>query len=120
MPYQVTWEHHGVHVVFSGATQAGEFLKIAQEFSHDFRLKEIRYILANYLGCDSTAFCLSLAAELAVISDRSQKRENCLKIALVTDIPELIALASAYLEASMCQDEMGVFQTLAEARAWCG
>lgn len=119
MPYQVIWEGEGFWARFSGCTSDEELITFAEECSRDDRFETARYFIGDFLGCETTSFSLSLATKLATIEHVSANIDSQLKIAVVADIPDMIALASAYLPLQLSQYEIRVFQVLEEARNWC-
>ena len=119
MPYQIIWENEGFYFRYSGIINDDELIGLATECSRDDRFEVAQYAIGDFLGCESVSFSLSLPAKLAKIRHPSDRISNQLKLAVVADIPEVIALASAYLPVRLFHYEMRVFQTLETARDWC-
>lgn len=119
MPYQVIWEGEGFWVRYSGSPSDDELIAVVLACNQDDRFKTARYVLSDYLLCDSVSFSASLAAKLGTISHEFPNLNSQVKIAVIADVPDAIALASAYLPLQLIQHEIRVFQGLDEARNWC-
>ncbi len=119
MPYQIIWEGEGFYLAYCGVTNDEDLIAQSQECSRDPRFEVARYAIGDFLGCENVSFSLSLAAKLTAIRHKSPNVNSQLKIAVVADIPDVIALASASLPLRQTDYEIRVFQVLADARAWC-
>ena len=119
MPYQISWEQHGVYVQYHGTCTEIDVEEIRNILSHDPRLATITYILNDYFACDGFALSPAFIKELAKRTYHPVLASRILKIAFVTSIPEIIAVASEYLQRSLSQHEYRVFQDLTQACDWC-
>ena len=120
MVCQPEWKTDGVHLVFSGDTSGAEI-----ETAHDLvrkhpELPAFSYVIADHLAVER--FHVTVYQMLIVASNdnwMSKKNQN-LKIALVSNRDEILDVLQRYAEAKVIKYNfaVGLFNTLEDARRW--
>jgi hypothetical protein len=118
LPYQTIWERAGIYVTYSGQTSDEEVARFAQEGQADERFMDLRYVLHDFQKCTGATFSTQRIRELAAIDSAAAVSNPRIKIAVVTDREDLLAMVRAYLEARFPGFELRVFASVPAARAW--
>ena len=118
MPYQTIWEKGGIYVAYSGQTSDEEVARFAEEGQADERFMDLRYVLHDFLNCTGATFSTPRMRELAAIDSAAAVSNPRIKIAVVADREDVLAMVLAYLGAGFPGFELRVFATLSAAREW--
>jgi hypothetical protein len=120
MPCKITWEPEGVHRRYSGNVRGGEVLKAIQTICADPRFDALRFDLADFL--DVQGFDVSPSEDDQIVAQyRGAAYTNShFVVAIVTNderIRSAILTAHVALATPL---QIGLFATVADARAWIG
>lgn len=118
MPYQTIWEKHGIYVSYSGQTSDEEVARFAQEGQSDERFTDLHYVLHDFLNCTGASFSTPRIEELSAIDSAAAVSNPRIKIAVVTDREDVLAMVRAYLDTGFPGFALRVFTALAPAREW--
>lgn len=118
MPYQTVWEKGGIYVTYSGQISDAEVARFAEEGQADERFMDLRYVLHDFLKCTGATFSTQRTRELAAIDSAAAVSNPRIKIAVVTDREDVLAMVRAYLEGGFPGFELRVFASVPTARVW--
>lgn len=120
MAYELIWETGGIFVSYSGQTSDTEIAQFAQEGQADERFTDLRYVLHDFTKCTGATFSTDSIQELAAIDSAASASNDRIKLAVVTDRDDVIAMVSAYLNSGFTGFELRVFPTVTQANGWLG
>ena len=118
MPYQAIWEESGIYVSYSGQTSDEEVAQFAQQGQSNERFTDIRYVLHDFLRCTGATYSPQQTEELAAIDSAASVSNQKIKIAVVTDREDVIAMVNAYLNAGFDGFALQVFPSVSLANTW--
>jgi integration host factor subunit alpha len=105
-------------VSYSGQTSDTEIAQFAQEGQADERFTDLRYVLHDFTKCPGATFSTDSIQELAAIDSAASASNDRIKLAVVTDRDDVIAMVSAYLNSGFTGFELRVFPTVKLANVW--
>jgi hypothetical protein len=105
-------------VTYSGQTSDQEVARFAREGQADERFMDLRYVLHDFLKCTGATFSTQRTRELSAIDSAAAVSNPRIRIAVVTDREDVLAMVHAYLEAGFPGFELRVFASVPAARAW--
>ncbi len=118
MSYQIIWEERGCYVRYFGHVDDEELARVRKECYGDTRFEDVLYILNDLRECESLSTS-PLHLNQRAIGDMFAKILNDkLKVAVVTDNPDILKFADSYKHAAADAYEIQVFASLDEARHW--
>ncbi len=119
MPYEMIWEPKGVHRRYYGHTNDQEIFESTIITEGSERFDALRYILIDFLAIESLVSTNpAFIPEISAIDSAAAKTNPCIKLAVVTEHPEIWKLAEAYRAHPLCSYPLEIFTSLADARAW--
>lgn len=118
MPYEITWEPHGVYKRFFGHLTVGDLLQSSQDVTADPRFDSLRYAIDDFLGLEGHSVTVA-AVRLQAAANLGARRSNPnVRVAVLTTDPGVRALTDLYASPKLRSYPVEVFETVAEARAW--
>ncbi|MBL8490686.1 MAG: hypothetical protein JNM82_07905 [Rhodocyclaceae bacterium] len=120
MPYLITWEASGVYTKYWGQATGEDVTSAGAAKRNDPRISSCRYTISDFLEVEALTLTRFTTLMTAAQDHNAPRVERSLKIALVVDKPELAELARTYADSPLIRNtfRVGLFPTLAEARAW--
>jgi hypothetical protein len=118
MPYEIVWENKGVLKRYFGRMTGKELLQGVNDICGSVRFDEIEYVIYDFLNCKSLAVSDVEAVEAAAIEDAAHFSNPRIRIAVVADDPQTIAIASRYASDATKVYPTRIFRTVDGARAW--
>lgn len=108
MPYQLNWEPHGVHKVFSGYVSEGEFLQSANDVHGDERFDTMKFAINDFSNVTGHG-----------LTERTFKHYSALTIGSTYSSHNLIHTIFVTTDAPLCyaiqshlQEGAGMYRTL--------
>jgi hypothetical protein len=117
--YEMFWEARGLYRRYYGRVTDAELMEstVITEASPQF--DELRYTILDALEVQELIVSNpSFIAELAAIDSAAALTNPHIKVAVVTQSPEIGRLVELYKADPLCPFPTQVFGTLAEARKW--
>ncbi len=118
MPYQITWEPHGVCVRYTGPSSGEEVARFATEAQADSRFDDIRYALHDFTACTGAVFSQPTIEMLAATDAAASVTNRRVRVAVVTDRDDVKAMVDAYLKVGLHPYPLRIFAGVEEARRW--
>lgn len=118
MPYQMTWEEHGISVRYSGMTSDREVADFAKAGQADRRFDDLRYVLHDFRACEGATYSTPVIEELSATDEAAAASNPRIRIAVVTDRPDVRAMVEAYLKVGLSIFPLRMFSGIEEARNW--
>jgi hypothetical protein len=118
MSYEIVWENKGVLKRYFGCMTGKELLQGVYDICGSVRFDEIEYVIYDFLNCKSLAVSDVEAIEAAAIEDAAHYSNPKIRIAVVADDPQTIAIASRYASDATKAYPTCIFPTVDDARAW--
>ena len=119
MPYQIVWRDKGIYIQQTGMATDEAGINIVKECLQDYRFEEIRYALIDMTACEGISLSSSFSYDSAVLSYKASMINNDIKVALVTDMPEILAFIEEYEKVDLPKHPIRIFGNLEDARKWC-
>jgi hypothetical protein len=118
MSFELFWEPKGVVIRFSGEVVRSDAQKATAVYEGDSRFDELEFVIADYCAIFACAAGPS-DLELVGAMDSGAMRPNPrIRKAIVTTLPEMIAMAEPYRRVLQSPVPTETFSTRADARAW--
>ncbi len=118
MSYELTWEQRGVVKRFFGSVTNDELMQSVIETERDARFDDIRYVINDFLACTECLIETRTVDEVAAIDSVAALTNSRIHIAIVTNLPEIVAAAKQYAESPINVYTTRIFATLKDARTW--
>jgi len=119
MSHSDHWETHGLRRVFSGTIDAESLIDINLKLHGNPRFEHAEYVLNDFSEVDDFVFSLDDINEIAIFDKVATRSKHRLKIAIVSQHPELRMWAQQYcelMEGSAFQGKL--FMEVEEAYLW--
>ncbi|HTN34678.1 MAG TPA: hypothetical protein VL091_11790 [Marinobacter sp.] len=122
MAYKLNVFEDGLIANFTGTVTSRMIEACDQEISSKKGFSNSRYIIYNFLGCDTSSANLDEAYEFGV-KDAARSYENKnLRMAVITKDPDFIILAESYKKMGAMLGsgwKIKVVETMDDAKEWC-
>lgn len=121
MPFTIRWEPHGALVEYAGDVTMAEVRTLEATLEDDERVDDLHYLIVDGTAADRLDYDLKSWDEVAATSASVRFYNRSAKAAFVASDPgmrETFECFIAFWQAIPVPWEIGLFVTLAEARAW--
>jgi hypothetical protein len=121
LPFTIRWEPHGAHVEYAGDVTMAEVRTLEATLADDERLDSLRYLIIDGTVADRVDYDVASWDEIAATSASARFYNRSAKAAFVASDPAMRASFECFIafwRAIPVPWEIGLFVTLAEARAW--
>lgn len=119
MPYENSWEQHGVYRAFSGKVTGKELLQSIQQVEADKRFDTIKYVINNFLEVTEIDVSSRDIKVIAAIDAAAALSNPDIKIAQVATNPQIEKLNEIYSSISgQSPYPTKVFNNVEDARRW--
>ena len=119
MGYEVVWEQPaGVIKRHFGLVTGRDLLGAVRETEGDSRFDTLRYVINDFRDCTGLAVSPAEVQEIAALDGAAARTNPRIRIAVVTDLPEVMATAKAYADDPLTPFVTRVFASMEEARRW--
>jgi hypothetical protein len=120
MSYELIWQARGVIKRFFGNVTAGEVQQATYKVEGHKHFDDVRYVLNDFLSCDSFSFVNDEVDEMAAIDGAAARINPNLRVAVVATLADVIAAAEHYASSELNKYPTRIFATLDDARKWLG
>lgn len=121
MGYETRWEPpRGVVKRFFGYVSNKELLQSVIDTESDPRFDDLRFVINDFLDVRNISVSRNDVEYISAVDRAAAATNPNIRIAVVANRPEIIALADQYANSPMNAYPTRVFATLVEARAWLG
>ena len=120
MPYDITWEPHGVYKKFWGFVTASEFIQSVGAFHNDPRFDDFLYTINDFLAVEGFDVSLQTIEYVAALNLGAQAFHPHGWVAAVTTDERITALARHFSSPDLDSYPTEVFASVAAAREWIG
>lgn len=118
MPFQSIWEPRGVITVWTGCATGDELLTYISTGQRNPLFDNVHYSLHDFTACTNTEFSFASIEELAAMDSAGARTNPHIKIAVVTDRSDVIAMVGNYIGTELSPYPVRIFPTLKAAREW--
>lgn len=120
MPYEMSWEPHGLYNLYYGSFSLDDIKSAQSAMYGDARFDSLHYIINDYSGgTPDDSIDESIVQICAATAWGATQSNPRLRFALIASEPRTRALLEAIAAIPVAADiPYRVFHTLAEARAW--
>jgi len=119
MSYRIRWEGHGIYERFFGILTEEDYATSHNDMCSDIRFASVRYVIADCLEVQPAAEVGDAATAKQAQMARLEYFSTPDVIYAVVAIDEHVRRQASYFKALMRSlYPVGVFSTVAEARAW--
>ncbi len=121
MAHIITWERQGIVRTFSEHVTSDEVFSSSHEFYRDTRSSTAKYQLIDCINVKSMEFSQDDAEIIASISAGAAESIKGIKVALVSNNQEVIAIFDQYVSLSLAiipSWQFKIFHSLGKARHW--
>lgn len=119
MSSELIWEARGLYRRYYGIANDAEVAGDTFVLESCPQFEELRYTILDFLGIEGfTLINPSFIDEAAAIDSAAAMSHPNLKVAVVTDSPEIRELAEQYIAHPLNAYPTGIFASLEEARKW--
>jgi hypothetical protein len=122
MPYQIEICNQGVKVFYTGTVTLETIEECDRQIVTDSAFFDVSYVIYNFLGSDEQTISVSDAYLLGLRSSEKASRNSRLKLAVVSESPEVLVLAESFkkvAELSNCSWQVRTFSSMRDAEVWC-
>ena len=116
MPFEILWEPKGAYKKVHGVVTAQEFMRSITELQSDLRFDRLKYTINDFSGAAALRITESDIHDYAAMGIGAAHSNPGIKIAIVSDDPEIVAMVRLYARLSPYQTEF--FGDMDGARAW--
>jgi hypothetical protein len=116
MPFEIFWEPKGAYKKVHGVVTAQEFMRSITELQSDPRFDRLKYTINDFTGAQALRITESDIHHYAAMGIGAANSNPGIRIAIVADNPEIVAMVRVYASLSPYQTEF--FGDMASARAW--
>jgi hypothetical protein len=103
---------------YSGRIDWRELEKSVIEGHANFRMDSVRFVINDFLDCESVEFNAESIEELAARSSINEKINPRYSVAFVVTNPDVKSVVDAYLAIGLTKAPTRYFSTVEEALAW--
>jgi hypothetical protein len=118
MPYKIIWEPQGVIKYHFGVVTGIELMQAVVATEADERFDNIRYVINDFLDCTGLSVSGPEVEEIAAIDEAASINNPNIRIAVVTTLPEVVAIATQYGDSTMNAYPTRIFTSMDAARQW--
>ena len=105
---------------FFGYVSRKEMLQTVIDTESDPRFDDLRFVINDFLDVRNISVSSDDVEYISAVDRAAAATNPNIRIAVVANRPEIIALADQYANSPMNAYPTRIFATLAEARAWLG
>ena len=123
MPYTISWRDRGTYTKLVGSITIDEVAEANNEHYYHSRFKDIEYQLFDFTEADCSKVTLADTKYPAAFDTAANFHKPAFKVAMVVADNYTKTLCLTYIEHANRYNttwEMQVFDSLADASAWCG
>lgn len=118
MPYELTWEEHGVYRRYHGNVTIEERAKSFDEIVGDPRFAKLRYTITDYLGVESYEITDQATEEIAAKHEGPLlKNPNIIIAAAVVD-KNIVGAIEHFMAVKTFSQPYRMFSSVDAAREW--
>jgi hypothetical protein len=116
--YCLRHEGEGVHVVWSGHVSGDDIIDFLAHIHGQPFFDRLRYKLHDFSHCTSFSICERKIEEIAALDWASSRTNPHIRVALISDHPEIHRSQQLYNSCGIRGFELKVFPSLPQARDW--
>jgi hypothetical protein len=118
MPYEHIWEPDGVVRRFWGHVTSAEIAGSAEHVEADCRFDDLHYVINDFSDCISVDMPDAIIEEIAAKDGAAANSNSRIRIAVVSDHPDVLQIADAYMAQSLSPYVAKNFGSMEAARTW--
>lgn len=116
--YSLHWESSSLYRKYSGKIGWRELEKSVIEGHANFRMDSVRFVINDFLDCESVEVNAESIEELAARSSINEKNNSRYSVAFVVTNTDVKSVIDAYLAFGLTKAPTRCFSTVEEAWAW--
>lgn len=118
MPYVIIHEAHGVLVKWWGHASSADVVRMQEQAHANPNYDQFRYSIHDFSECVGFSCDLADMEYSAAIDAAAARINQRVKVAVVTNLPEVLQAAQAYWDNGLSPYPIRTFSTLEDARTW--
>lgn len=116
--FEHIWEERGLVRRFVGHVSAEELARSTILGQQDLRFDTMRYVINDFRDCTSINAPLEVIEVIAATDSGAAMSNNRIRIATVSDKPDVLAITDMYQKAGYSPYPTRNFDTIEAAREW--
>uniref|UniRef100_Q47FG6 STAS/SEC14 domain-containing protein n=1 Tax=Dechloromonas aromatica (strain RCB) TaxID=159087 RepID=Q47FG6_DECAR len=119
MGYEIKWvPPDGVIKRHFGQVTGSELIAAVAKTEGDARFDTLRYVINDFLDCTGLTASSTDVEEIAAIDKSAASINPYIRIAIVATLPEVVAIANAYMNDPFNIYTTRLFSAMDEAKSW--
>ncbi len=120
MSHHIDWAKDRVTVVYSGDCSEAEILDVVIKLQSDYRFDTICRALHDFRRCTAMVPSTASLEELAARNSAAAVSNPRLRIAVIAENPEVLAMLDRFASIGLCPYVLRTFVEPESANAWLG
>ena len=118
MPYAIIHEAQGILVKWRGHASSADVVRMQEQAHANPNYERFRYSIHDFSECVGFSCDLADMEYSAAIDAAAARINQRVKVAVVTNLPEVLQAAQAYWDNGLSPYPIRTFSTLEDARTW--
>lgn len=118
MAFESKWEQHGFYKRFYGHVTVAEFMESVAQLQGDSRFDQITYSINDFSDVSSHDISEIDVKIFAGYSKGAFKTNAKIRIAVISNDPEIIQLVGIFTQPNMASYVLQIFPDISAARNW--
>jgi len=118
MGYRLTWEENAINVRHEGHVTDSDFAELSQNVQADSRFTELRTVLHDFRECSGVTYSRRVIEMLAATDFAAALTNPDIRIAVVTERDDVLALIKSYIDAGLSKYPVKTFSSIDDAQSW--